>query len=61
MAQASEALRLAQARYDAGLSGILELTQAQFAQTSAQIGAASARFEYLQRRAALDYEMGALR
>ncbi len=59
--QASEALRLAQARYDAGLSGILELTQAQFAQTSARIGAASAKFEYLRRRAVLDYQMGALR
>ena len=59
--QANEALRLAQARYDAGLSGILELTQAQFAQTSGQIGAASAKFEYLRRRAVLDYQMGALR
>ncbi len=59
--QATEALRLAQARYEIGLSGILELTQAQFAQISAQIGAASARFDYLGRRAELDYQMGALR
>jgi len=59
--QASEALRLAQVRYDNGLSGILELTQAQFAQTSAQIGTASARFDYLARHAILDYQMGALR
>jgi len=59
--QATEALRLAQVRYDNGLSGILELTQAQFAQTSAQIGAASARSDYLARRAVLNYEMGALR
>ena len=28
---------------------------------SAQIGAASAKFEYLRRRAILDYQMGALR
>jgi outer membrane protein len=61
VAQATEALRLAQARYDNGLSGILELTQAQFNQTSAQIGAAGAKFNYLARRAALDYQMGALR
>jgi outer membrane protein len=59
--QANEALRLAQARYDNGLSGILELTQAQFSQTSAQIGAAGAKFDYLAKRAALDYQMGALR
>ena len=59
--QATEALRLAQVRYDNGLSGILELTQAQFAQTSAQIGAASARSDYLARRAVLNYQMGALR
>lgn len=60
-AQATEALRLAQARYDAGLSGILELTQAQFAQTAAQIGMASAKFEYQRNRAILDFQIGALR
>ena len=38
--QATTALRLAKARYDIGLSGILELTQAQLSQTSAQIAAA---------------------
>ena len=59
VAQANEALRLAQARYDIGLSGIVELNQAQFAQFSAQIGAARARYDYLTRRAALDYAMGA--
>ena len=47
VAQANEALRLAQARYDIGLSGIVELNQAQFAQFSAQIGAARARYDYL--------------
>jgi outer membrane protein len=61
VAQANEALRLAQARYDIGLSSIVELTQAQFSQTSAQIGAANAKFDYLTRRAELDYETGALR
>jgi outer membrane protein len=60
VAQANEAMRLAQARYDNGLSGIIELTQAQFNQTSAQIGAASAKYDYLSRRAALDYSIGAL-
>jgi outer membrane protein len=61
LAQASEALRLAQARYDAGLGSIVELTQAQYTQTAAQIGAASAKYEYLIRRALLDYTTGALR
>jgi outer membrane protein len=61
VAQANEALRLSQARYDIGLSSIVELTQAQFSQTSAQIGAANAKFDYLTRRAELDYETGALR
>jgi outer membrane protein len=60
-AQANEALRLAQARYDAGLGSIVELTQAQLTQTSAQIDASRAKFDYLSRRAFLDYATGALR
>ncbi len=60
LAQASEANRLAQARYDAGLGSIVELTQAQYTQTAAQIGAASAKYDYLSRRALLDYTTGAL-
>ena len=59
--EANEALRLAQARYDIGLGSIVELTQAQYAQTSAQIGSASAAYDYLSRRSALDYTTGALR
>lgn len=61
VAQANEALRLAQARYDSGLGSIVELNQAQLNQTSAQITAASAKYEYLGKRAALDYALGALR
>ncbi len=61
LAQANEALRLAQARYDAGLGSIVELKQAQYTQTAAQIGAASAKYDYLIRRALLDYTMGAIR
>ncbi len=59
--EANEALRLAQTRYDAGLGSIVELTQAQYTQTSAQIGAASAKYDYLSRRSALDYTTGVLR
>jgi outer membrane protein len=60
VAQANEALRLAQTRYDAGLGSIVELSQAQLNQTSAQIQNASARYEYQSRRAALDYATGIL-
>ena len=56
--QANTALRLARVRYDAGLTSIVELTQAQFSQTSAQIEAAQAKYEYLDRRALLDYVVG---
>lgn len=59
--QADEAFRLAKARYDAGLGSIVELNQAQLNQTSAQIAAASAKFDYLARRVALEYTEGALR
>jgi outer membrane protein len=58
--EAREALRLAQTRYDAGLGGIVELTQAQLNQTSAEIQNATARYDYLSRRAALDYSSGEL-
>lgn len=58
--QASEALRLAQTRYDAGLGSIVELSQAQLSQTSAEIQNATARYDYLSRRAALDYSTGNL-
>ncbi len=61
VAEAAESLRLAQARYDNALGSIVELNQAQLNQTTAQITAASAKYEYLSRRAELDYEIGALR
>ncbi len=56
--EANEALRLAQTRYDAGLGGIVELSQAQLNQTSAEIQNATARYDYLSARAALDYATG---
>src|SRR5580658_760928 len=61
VAEANEALRLAQARYDNALGSIIELSQAQLNQTSAEIAAASAKYEYLSRRSALNYAMGILR
>ena len=60
VAQSKEALRLAQARYDAGLGSIVELNQAQLNETSAEISAADAKFTYLARRAELDFAAGLL-
>jgi outer membrane protein len=60
LVEANEALRLAQTRYDAGLGSIVELSQAQLNQTSAEIQSATVRYDYLSRRAALDYSTGEL-
>jgi outer membrane protein len=59
--QASDALELAQARYDLGLSSIVELTQAQLNKTQAEIEQASVRYDYQTRMAVLRFETGALR
>jgi outer membrane protein len=61
VAQAQQSLRLAQTRYDNGLGSIVELNQAQVSQVSAEITAAGAKYDYLSRRAALAFVMGALR
>jgi outer membrane protein len=61
LAQATDALDLAQQRYNLGLSSIVELTQAQLNQTSAQIEQATARYEYQARSAALRFQTGALK
>jgi outer membrane protein len=58
--QTGVALRLAQARYDAGLGSIVELNQAELSQTSALITAAGARFNYLSARTALNFTLGVL-
>jgi outer membrane protein len=59
--QTAVALRLAQARYDAGLGSIVELNQAELSQTSALMSAATARFDYLSARAELNYTLGITR
>ena len=61
VAQSRQALRLAQARYNNGLGSVVELNEAQLSETSAEISAASAKYEYLSRRAVLDYASGAIR
>jgi len=57
--QARQALDLAQARYELGLSSIVELNQAQLAQTQAELDAASARYDYQVQTAALAFATGA--
>jgi outer membrane protein len=61
LAQATDALDLAQQRYNLGLSSIVELTQAQLNQTRAQIEQASARYDYQARNASLRFQTGALK
>lgn len=56
--QSNTALELAQARYKVGLSGIVDLTQAQLAQTQAQIGYANARYAYQTALAIVRYQTG---
>ena len=58
---ASRSFDLAQARYDNGVSSIVELNQAQLNKISAEIGYANTKYEYLVRRSALNFEIGTLR
>lgn len=58
MEQANSAFELAQTRYKLGLSSIVELSQAELAQTEAQISYATARYSYQQTLAALRYQTG---
>jgi outer membrane protein len=59
--EARSAQHLAQARYDNGLGSIVELNEAQLNEMSAEIEAASAKYDYLFRLADLDYTTGTLR
>jgi len=55
---AATAYELADARYRAGSSSIVELSQAQLALTAAQIDETTARYEVLIREADLNYQIG---
>ena len=61
LAQATDALDLADQRYSLGLSSIVELTQAQLNKTEAEIAEATARYDYQGRQAALRFQTGALK
>jgi outer membrane protein len=58
--QATDALDLAQARYKLGLSSIIELSQAQLNMTQAELGSASAKYDYETQLSVLNYQIGAL-
>ena len=57
---ANEAFDLAQARYKAGSSSIVELSQAQLNQTEAEIAQAKAKYEYQIRNAVMSFQLGQL-
>ena len=57
--QADLALTLAQARYQMGLSSIVELSQAQYQQTDAAIGNTNAQYQYRLALATLNFQIGA--
>jgi len=56
--QATLALNLAQARYNLGLSSIVELSQAQLQQTEAEISTVTAKYQYEFATSALAYQLG---
>ncbi len=60
LASASEAFKLAQARYDVGSSSIVELSQAQLNKTAAEIAQARAKYDYQVRDAIISFEIGNL-
>ena len=57
--QADLALKLAQTRYQMGLSSMVELSQAQYQQTDAAITNTNARYQYRLALATLNYQIGA--
>ena len=59
--QSKQTLNLAQARYNAGSSSIVELSQSQLAETTTLINHTSARYEYLLRRSMLDFAIGKMK
>ena len=58
--QSNLALQLAQGRYDLGLASIVELSQAQLGQTTAEVENLNAKYDYQEAYAALEYTLGQL-
>lgn len=55
-----KSLELTQARYDIGKSSIVDLSQAQLAETQAAVAETDAIYDYLIKQAVLDYEAGGI-
>jgi outer membrane protein len=58
--QATLALNLAQARYNLGLSSIVELSQAQLQQTEAAISTVTAKYQYEFAISSLAFQTGSI-
>lgn len=58
--QAVQTYSLAEARYQAGSSSVVELSQSQLNQTATEINQTTTRYEYLLRRSILDFQTGIL-
>lgn len=58
--QAGQSYQLAEARYQAGSSSVVELSQSQLGLTAAEINQTTTRYEYLLRRSILDFQTGIL-
>jgi outer membrane protein len=61
LSQATDAADLVQARYDLGLSSIVELSEAQLRKTQAEIQQATARYDFQIGAAVLRFQTGAIR
>jgi outer membrane protein len=59
--QAKLGLELAQSRYDLGLGSIVELSQAQLNETSAEFASTRAKYDYQTERAILSYQTATIR
>ena len=57
---ASQALKLAESRYNLGITSIVELNQAQLSAIDAEIAYSRAKYGYLAALDALSYQVGAL-
>jgi outer membrane protein len=56
--QSAQAYSLAEARYQAGSSSVVELSQSQLNLTASEINQTTTRYEYLLRRSILDFQTG---
>src|SRR5439155_25830949 len=61
LANAEQAYNLAEAKYNVGMTSVVEFSQAQLAKLQAQINHTTATYEYQINRLVLDFQTGASR